>query len=166
MSVNTSSEKAVRAQLVALLKGGNAHMALDEAVKDFPISELNTKFPNGTYTSWGLLEHIRRTQWDILDFIRNPNYKELDWPNDYWPEKNKKATEKDLKQTIALFNKDSKELERIVLDPKTDLYAKIPHGTGQNILREILLVGDHNAYHIGEFAIMRQVMDTWGKSHK
>lgn len=166
MSANTNSEKAVRAQLIALLKGGNAHMTVDEAVKNFPISEINKKFPNGTYSSWGLLEHIRRAQWDILDFIRNPNYKEMEWPKDYWPPEDKKATEKDWKETVALYNKDLKELQAIVSNPKTDLYAKIPHGTGQNILREILLTADHTAYHTGEFGIMRQVMDTWGKSHK
>lgn len=160
------SEKITRQRLLELLKGGNAHMTFDEAVKDFPESEMNTKFPNGTYSSWGLLEHIRRTQWDILDFIRNPEYKEKEWPDDYWPEKGKKATRKDWDETIRKFKADSKKLEEIIKNRKTDLYSKIPHGTGQNILREILLVADHNAYHIGELGIMRQVMGTWGKGHE
>lgn len=159
-------DKIVRSHLLSLLKGGNAHMTLEEATKDFPISQINANFHNGTYSSWHLLEHIRRAQWDILDFIRNPNYKEMEWPKDYWPAKGEKATKKDWDNTLAMFKKDSKELQSIVTNPKTDLYAKIPHGTGQTILREILLVADHNAYHIGEFAIMRQVMNTWGKGHE
>ncbi len=159
-------DKVVREHLLSLLKGGNAHMDLAQAVKDFPESQINTIFPNGTYSAWGLLEHIRRTQWDILDFTRNPKYKEMQWPKDYWPVRGKKATKKEWQQTISKFNHDSKELEGIVKDKKIDLYAKIPQGTGQTILREILLVADHNAYHIGEFAIIRQVMGTWGKGHK
>lgn len=159
-------DKAVRSHLVSLLKGGNAHMTVEEAIKDFPIEQINKIFPNGTYSSWCLLEHITQSQWDIIDFIKNPNYKERDWPKDYWPSKDEKATKKDWNNTISTFKKDSKTLQGIVTDPKIDLYAKIPHGTGQTILREVLLVADHNAYHIGEFAIMRQVMKTWGKDHE
>ena len=160
------NEKALRAHLLSLLKGANAHMDLAEAVSDFPEEQMNKTFINGTYSAWGLLEHIRRAQWDILDFIRNPNYKEMEWPRDYWPEKGKIATRRDWGATIAGYKKDLKQLELIVRDPKTELYSKIPKGTGQTVLREILLVADHNAYHIGEFAIMRQVMGTWGRSHK
>ena len=158
-----NQDKILREHLLSLLKGGNAHMTLDDAVKNYPVSGINDIFPNGEYSSWHLLEHIRRTQNDILNFIVNPNYKELNWPKDYWPERNKKATQKDWKQTIELFEKDTKALEKIVSNPKTNLYAKIPWGEGQTILREILLVADHSAYHIGEFAIMRQAMDTWNR---
>ena len=158
-----NQDKILREHLLSLLKGGNAHMTLDDAVKNYPVSGINDIFPNGEYSSWHLLEHIRRTQNDILNFIVDPNYKELNWPKDYWPERNKKATQKDWKQTIELFEKDTKALEKIVSNPKTNLYAKIPWGEGQTILREILLVADHSAYHIGEFAIMRQAMDTWNR---
>ena len=158
-----NSDAVVREHLLSLLQGGNAHMTFDDAVKDFPVDHMNTVFPNGTYTSWHLIEHIRRTQEDILDFIRNPDYKNRSWPNDYWPAKDEKATKKTWERTISEFGKDSKALQKIVKEPKTDLYTKISHGEGQTILREILLVADHNAYHIGEFAIMRQVMGTWGK---
>jgi hypothetical protein len=126
---------------------------------------MNTLFPNGNYTPWHLLEHIRITQWDILEFITNPNYKEISWPDDYWPKKNKKVTKKEWENTINQYQKDNQMLQKIVSNPKTDLYAKIPHGTGQTIFKEILLVCDHNAYHLGEFAIMRQVMGTWDKKH-
>lgn len=155
------NDKALRGHLLNFLKGGNAHMTLEEAVKNYPLSKINDIFPNGEYSSWHLLEHIRRTQNDILEFIINPNYVYLDWPKDYWPERTEKATPKDWEKTIVLFQKDLKALEKIVVNPKNDLFAKIKWGEGQTILREILLVADHSAYHIGEFTIMRQTMNTW-----
>ena len=159
------SDQVVREHLLELLRGGNAHMTFEEAIEDYPQESINTRFPNGTYTAWHLLEHLRRTQWDILDFIRNPNYQEGTWPDDYWPASDERATEDDWTRTIASFHDDMRALQAIVRDTQTDLYARIPHGTGQTIFREILLVADHNAYHIGEFAIIRQVMGTWGKNH-
>jgi hypothetical protein len=157
------NDKALRKHLGNLLKGGNAHMTLEEAVANYPVGKINDIFPKCEYSSWHLLEHIRRTQNDILNFIVNPNYKELDWPKDYWPARNEKAAPKDWEKTITLFKKDFQELAKIIDNPKTDLFIKIKWGDGQTILREILLVCDHNAYHIGEFAIMRQVMNTWNK---
>lgn len=159
-------DKILREHLLSLLKGGNAHMTLDEAIRNYPVSMINAKFPKGTYSPWHLLEHIKITQNDILDFVRNPKYKEIEWPKEYWPPENKKATEKEWKKTISQFNADLKALQKIVLNPKTNLYTPISWGTGQTILREILLVADHSAYHIGEFAIMRQAMGAWDKSHK
>lgn len=153
-------DQAVRKQLLDLLNGGNAHMDVDEAIAYFPESMMDAKFPNGTYSAWALLEHIRRAQWDILDFIRNPDYKEMDWPDDYWPKPSEKATKKEWGKTIAGIIKGRKELESIIKDPKINLHTKIPWGDGQTVMREILVVSDHNAYHIGEFAIMRQVMST------
>lgn len=159
-------DSELREHLIALLKGGNAHMTLIDAVTDFPEIDMNTRFPNGQYTPWDLLEHIRKTQFDILDFISNPKYVERHWPVDYWPKKSENATIKVWQKTMKDFQKDNEALQKIVQNKKTDLFAKIPHGDGQNILREMLLVSDHNAYHIGEFAIMRQVMNTWGKGHE
>jgi hypothetical protein len=156
-----NQDTIVREHLLSLLKGGNAHMTFAEAVLDFPFSKMNTVFPNGTYTFWHLLEHIRKTQQDILDFIISPHYQEMSWPKDYWPPMNEKATEEKWQKTILQYKKDLAALQKIVKDKKTDLYAKIPHGDGQIILREILLVADHTSYHIGEFAIMRQVMRIW-----
>ncbi len=159
-------EDVSRAELLALLSRSNAHMSFEEAVEDFPESAMNTTFPNVTYTPWHLLEHMRRSQWDILDFMRNPNYKGMVWPDDYWPQKSQKATRKEWDKTIEGFNRDMKELQLLVSDPKVEMHSRIPHGDGQTMLREILLVADHNAYHTGEFTIMRQVMGTWGKDHK
>jgi DinB superfamily len=160
-----NKDKILREHLLNLLKGGNAHMTFKDMTENFPAAKMNTVFPNGTYTPWHLLEHIRRAQNDILEFITNPNYTYKEWPKDYWPAKEEKATIKTWRETVELFQEDLRSLEKIVKDTKTDLYKKIPWGEGQTILREILLTCDHSAYHIGEFAIMRQTMKTWGKGH-
>jgi hypothetical protein len=153
--------KITRELLVKLLTQSHAHMGFDEAVKDFPVNKINEIFPGGQYGAWGLLEHIRRTQSDILEFIISSEYMEKEWPKDYWPTPGYKASEIEWQETIKGWHKDMDQLVKLVINPKTDLYAKIPNGTGQNIFQEILLVADHNAYHIGEFAILRQVMKTW-----
>ena len=159
------SDDSVREHLLWQLKGGMAHAPLSAVVADFPMDQINAKYPGGEYGAWALLEHIRRGQWDILDFIRNPDYKEQRWPEDYWPDRDYVATEKDWQETLAAYEADLVALQEMVADPQTDLYARIPHGDGQTIMREVLLVVDHTAYHTGEFAIMRQVMSNWGASH-
>lgn len=161
-----NTDTFTREELIFHLVTGHAHMTFEEAVADFPVKKMNELFTHGEYTFWHLLEHIRRTQYDILDFIINPDYKEREWPMDYWPGKKEKATKKDWDETIASFLKDRKKLEKIIKNPKTDLYKKIPHGTGQTIFREIIVITDHNAYHLGEFAIMRQVLGAWDKKHR
>src|SRR5215469_16897744 len=110
-------DSAIREQLITLLNGGEAHMPLKEAVSDFPEKYFNSLFPNGTYSPWALLEHIRITQWDILDFIRNPNYVEISWPDDYWPAKGRRATKKEWDSTISRFENDVHELREIVKNP-------------------------------------------------
>jgi hypothetical protein len=159
-------EQYIRSELVFHLTQGHAHMPFEEAVANFPEEQFNTKFTNGDYTFWHLLEHIRRTQEDILDFVVNPNYKEREWPKGYWPGHDEKATKQDWEKTVQSFMSDQKKLKALIEAPKTDLYKKIPKGTGQTLFREIWVIVDHNAYHIGEFAIMRQVMGAWGKNHK
>ena len=156
------SDTELRNQLVKMLTTQQAHMSLEDAVKGFPAKDFNTRPPNVEYTFWHLLEHLRRTQWDILDYCRNPNYKEMEWPLDYWPAKDATTDAAGWQQTIDQFKADRDELVIIVKDAKTDLYAPIPHGSnGHNILREVLVVADHNAYHIGEFGILRQVVQNW-----
>jgi hypothetical protein len=162
----SQEDDSVREHLLWQLRGGQAHMSLKQAIANYPMDRINEKFPNGAYGAWALVEHMRRGQWDILDFIRNPGYVYIKWPDDYWPAVDYVATDADWDETVAAFERDAAELEALVEDPNTDLYAKIPHGTGQTILREILLVCDHNAYHLGEFAIMRQVMGTWYEDRK
>ncbi len=156
------SETAIRTQLVNLLTKQQAHMNLDDALKRFPAKDFNTRPPNVEYTFWHLLEHLRITQWDILDYCRNPNYRNIEWPRDYWPAKDATTDAAGWQHTIDQFHTNLDELVAIVKDPKTDLYTPIPHGSdGHNILREILVVADHNAYHIGEFGILRQVVNNW-----
>ncbi|HEY0754924.1 MAG TPA: DinB family protein [Ktedonobacteraceae bacterium] len=158
------TEKAVREQIRRLLLGGNAHLSFDQAVAEFPQAYINTFPPQVPYTPWHLLEHLRITQWDILEFIRNPEYVSPAWPSGYWPSQDSRADEVAWQQTLASFQADLRALLALLDDPQTDLYSPLPHGDGQNILREFLLVADHNAYHIGEFAIQRQVMGTWGSA--
>ncbi len=154
-------DKDLRKHIVYLLEDGGAHMSFMEAVKDFPESAINQKPPNVEYTFWHLIEHIRITQWDILNFSTNPDYKYLKWPDEYWPAKNKKVTKEDWDKTIKAYQKDLNEMIKLIKNPKTDLFSKIPWGEGQTILREAMLIADHTAYHVGELGILRQVTKTW-----
>lgn len=156
-----SSDQVVREQLLALLIGGNAHMTFEQAVADFPAEHYNTRPPNITYTPWHILEHLRIAQWDIFEFIRNPNYESPQWPEGYWPHPSEMTDPEGWERTISAFLADLGSLRQIVKNPDTDLYAQIPHAKGYTIFREILVVADHNAYHIGEFGVLRQVMGTW-----
>lgn len=153
--------QVMREQLLALLRGRNAHLSFDQAVADFPGEAINRRPPNVPYTPWHLLEHIRIAQWDILEFVRNPGHVSPDWPEGYWPDPATLANETEWEETLAAFRADLKAIEALVNDPQTDLLAPLPHAPDYTIFREVLLVADHNAYHIGEFAILRQVMDTW-----
>lgn len=155
------SEKALREQLVMFLEGTGAHVSLADAVKGFPAKDMNRRPPKVPYTFWHLLEHIRIAQRDIVDFVKGPDYEKLTWPEDYWPARNARATREDWDNTIAQFKRDLRGMIAIVRNPRTDLHAKIPHGDGQTVLREAMLIVDHNAYHIGEFSILRQVVKNW-----
>ena len=157
----TEDLEIVRAQLIELIDAIGAHMPFDAAVADFPADRMNRVIPNGVYTPWHLLEHIRFAQADILEYIGNPTYLEPTWPDNYWPARDALAAPADFARTIEGFRRDQAGLRALVADPATDLFATIPGTPGHTILREIRVVGAHNAYHLGEFAILRQVMDTW-----
>ena len=159
-----NSDQVVREQLLALLNGGNAHMSFEQAVAHFPAEYFNTKPANVTYTPWHILEHIRIAQWDILEFIRNPDHKSPQWPSGYWPTPAEAADKVQWDKTISLFLSNLQTLRDMVVDPDIDLYAPIAHAAVYTIFREILVVADHNAYHLGEFAILRQIMSTWEKT--
>ena len=156
-----SIDSVMREHLLALLHGGHAHMSFDEAVAEFPVTQINTHPPHVPYTPWHLLEHLRIAQWDILEFIRNPAHISPPWPEGYWPAREARADARAWASTIADFQADLRALQELVADPATDLTAPLSHAPEYTILREILVVADHNAYHIGEFAILRQVMETW-----
>jgi hypothetical protein len=157
----TTEIDQVRAQLVEMIEARGAHMPFDAAVADFPAEGMNRVVPNGVYTPWHLLEHIRFAQADILDYIRNRAYLEPAWPDNYWPPRDAQATADDFARTVESFRADRTALRDLVADPATDLFATIPDTPGHTVLREIRIAAAHNAYHIGEFAILRQVMGTW-----
>ena len=153
--------KTIREHLLNLLRGRGAHVGFEKVVKEFP-SKLRGKKPQGApHTAWQLLEHLRIAQWDILEFSRNAKHGSPDFPEGYWPKEEAPpdgaAWDKSLKASRA----DLKAMEKLVADPKTDLYAKISHGEGQTILREALLVADHNAYHLGQLVLLRRLLGAW-----
>jgi len=155
------NEKLLREHLISLMTEGNAHATFDQAVENLP-SELRGRRPEGLpHSPWELLEHLRTAQWDILDFSRNPDYKEQKWPDDYWPKSPEPPSKAAWDQSIADFHHDLKQMCDLVEDPATDLFAKIPHGSGQTILREALLIADHNAYHVGQLILVRQLLGAW-----
>jgi hypothetical protein len=147
-------QRQLREHVLELLEGKSAHIDIESALDGFPVYEINTRIDNSPHTAWELLEHIRIAQWDILDFSRNSNYKEMKWPDDYWPkdEGTPTAWKKSVDQTLG----DLQSMRDLVSDEKTDLYAKIPHGDGQTILREALLIADHNAYHLGQLVLIKK----------
>jgi len=151
----------VREQVVALLNSGNAHVAFDNVFKDFPAKLRGVKPKGAPHTAWQLLEHMRIAQWDILEFSRSAKHVSPEWPGGYWPKTEKPPDENAWKKSLASFKRDLKAMEKLVADPKTDLYTRIPHGTGQNIYREALLVADHNAYHLGQLVLLRRLLGAW-----
>lgn len=160
MSTN-AADQAVREQLLFLLRGGGAHMSLDQAVADFPPNEMNRRPPHVPYSFWHLLEHIRLALWDIVAFVREPAHQSPEWPAGYWPAPDAVTDATGWQATLDAIRADLRILEEMVQDPATDLYADLPHAPGYNVLREVLLVADHNAYHVGEFAILREVVGNW-----
>ena len=156
-----TDDEVVRQQLIALLRGGNAHLNFERAVSQFPFDYINRKVSHISYSPWGLLEHMRICQWDILEFICNPEYESPPWPKGYWPAKGEFADEKMWQKTLSDFSKDLLSVEKLVNDPGTNLYQPIPHATDFNIFREILLIADHNAYHLGELVVLRKALFIW-----
>jgi hypothetical protein len=136
-------------------------LTFDDVIKDFPPDLHGAKAKGAPHTAWQLLEHMRIAQWDILEFSRSAKHVSPPWPQGYWPKTAKPPSEAAWKKSITAIRKDLREMQALVEDPKTDLYAKIPHGTGQNVLREALLIADHNAYHIGQFMLLRRLLGAW-----
>lgn len=143
-----NADQVLREQLLAQLREGHAHMSFDEAIADFPHNHMNTHPPHVPYTPWHLLEHLRITQWDILEFIRNPAHVLPAWPEGYWPAQDQQTDASGWNTTITAFQQDLQALQTLATDPATDLTAPLPHEPKYTILREILLVADHNVYHM------------------
>jgi len=157
----SSGDRDLREQLVYLLKGGGAHVHFMDALEGFPAGKYGV-FANALpHTGWQLLEHARIAQWDILEFSRNPRHVSPDFPAGYWPKTPMPADEKAWEESVAAFQRDLEEMVKLVQNPRTDLFAKIPHGDGQTILREALLLADHNAYHLGQLVDLRRALGAW-----
>lgn len=154
-------DEALRQHLVSLLKGGNAHVKFEEVVKDFPPRLLGKKPEGQPHTAWRLLEHMRIAQWDIVEFSRNAKHVSPDWPEGYWPEGDAPASSAAWEKSVKQCRADLKAMQDLVADPGTDLYGRIPWGDGQTVLREALLVADHNAYHLGELVMIRRLLGAW-----
>jgi hypothetical protein len=152
-------------QLLALLHGGQAHAGFDAAIKDFPV-EARGKVPEGLpYSAWQILEHLRITQKDILNFSAPPTggYHAINWPDDYWPKSAEPPMAGDWDRTVASIRDDLKKFEALITKPGVDLYRPFLWGDGQNLLREALLIADHNAYHLGELIVIRRLLGVWHK---
>lgn len=156
------NDAALREHVVNLLTGGHAHATFDQAVKGLA-PELRGKVPKGAqHSAWQVLEHLRIAQWDILEFSRDAKHESPKWPEGYWPKEKAPADEKAWDKSVRAFKRDLKEMVELVQDENTDLFAKIPHGDGQTILRQALLTADHNAYHLGELVLVRRLVGAWG----
>ena len=150
----------VREQVIKLLRGGQAHLTLDDVIKDLPANLRGVKPKGAPHTAWQLVEHMRIALWDILEFSRDAKHVSPPWPDGYWTKVEKPPSNAAWTKSIASIRRDMAAMEKLVENPKTDLYAKIPHGTGQNILREALLVADHNAYHVGQLMLLRRMLES------
>jgi hypothetical protein len=160
-SATVNTDRALRQQLVDLLESGGAHATYEATVKDFPV-ELRGRKPDAfPHTPWMLLEHLRMAQWDILEFSRNPDHVSPPWPAGYWPKTEAPPDDSAWNRSIRQFRRDRKAMQSLVSDPKSDLFARLPWGDGQTILREALLVADHNAYHLAQLVDVRRLLGAW-----
>lgn len=154
-------EQALKDQLVALLNGGQAHATLEDILADIPFEHTGSQ-PNGLpYSIWQLVEHIRFTQWDILDFSRNSAYHAPKWPDDYWTPELAPASADQWKESISQIQADRNAFISLVENANADLYTPFPHGDGQNLLREALLIADHTSHHLGQVIILRRLLHDW-----
>ena len=152
------SDQPLREHLLYVLRGEGAHVTFEDFVGSFSSELCGQPLEGLPYTAWQVLEHMRIAQWDILEFSRNPKHVSPKWPEGYWPAKEQGGTPELWQETISKFRDDLKEMENLVADSSKDLLAKIPHGTGQTVLREALLVADHNSYHLGALVVMGRIL--------
>jgi DinB superfamily len=151
----------LREHVAKLLSWEEAHASFDAAVANLSAEKRGTAPAGLPYSPWQLVEHLRITQHDILDFCRNPGYEEMSWPKDYWPASAAPPSAEAWSQSIEQFHRDRSALEALARDESIDLGARIPHGSGQTYLRELLLAADHAAYHVGELIVVRRLLGAW-----
>ncbi|HEX9283074.1 MAG TPA: DinB family protein [Gemmatimonadales bacterium] len=161
----TDPDRSLRDHLVELLDGGHAHVTFKDAIADWPPELRGTKPPGQPFTPWRVLEHIRISQWDIVEFTKSAKHVSPEWPAGYWPQSDAPPDAAAWDKSVAQVKRDLREMARIVSDPKTDLFARIPHGTGQTVLREALVLADHNSYHLGQLVLLRRLLGAW-KDHR
>ena len=163
MTPSSNHDQSLRHHLLDLLSGGNAHAKFDDVIQDLPPKLYGKKPENFPHTAWMLLEHLRITQWDILEFSRNAKHKSPEWPSGYWPKTEAPHSAEAWNKSVEEFQRDLKAMKDLVENPQTDLFAKIPWGDGQTVLREALLIADHNAHHLGQIIDVRRLLGIWGK---
>jgi hypothetical protein len=156
-----NTDKALRDHLLYLLGGGAAHLDFDLAVAGLPANLRGARPAGVPHTPWRLLEHMRIAQWDILEFSRNPRHVSPKFPEGYWPAGDAPPDDAAWDRSVASFRADLRAMQDLVANPATDLFAPIPHGDGQTILREALLVADHNGYHLGQLVVVRRALGAW-----
>jgi hypothetical protein len=156
-----TSDLSFRTLLARILDWEDAHVGLDKALANIPVDLRGKRPPTAPHSCWELLEHIRIAQHDILDFCVNPKYEEMRWPVDYWPSSPEPPSPEAWNESIEHCKRDRRTLQALANDSTTDLLANIPHGSGQTYLRELLLVADHSAYHIGQLVLVRQMLGIW-----
>jgi len=154
----SNNDRQLREHVLQLLRGGDAHIDFDDLIKAFPLDRINEKIEGVPYTAWQVLEHMRIAQWDILEFSRNADHISPSFPVGYWPAPDSPAGLESWTQAIESFRSDLQAMQNLVDDDSLDLMAPLPHGTGQTLLREALLVADHNAYHLGTLTLIKRLL--------
>lgn len=154
-------QASLRQHLLELLTGGHAHATFEDAVKGLPPKLRGIKPENFPHSPWMILEHLRIAQWDILAYSRNPKHESPKWPQGYWPKTEAPPSPEAWTKSAEQFESDLNSMKDLVKNPKTDLFAKIPWGDGQTILREALLLADHNAYHVAQLVDVRRLLGAW-----
>jgi hypothetical protein len=156
-----AEDGALRKQLVEFLRGGQAHADLASVVDDFPVKARGAVPKGAEHSAWQQLEHIRLALHDLLDFSTNSNYVQPQWPADYWPVEAAPASGTACDASVRAVKKDLADFEKLVTNPKSNLYATIPWGDGQTLLREVLVAGQHTSYHLGQMVLLRRLLGAW-----
>lgn len=154
-------DRALRGHLVEFLRGGSAHADLKAVLDEFPVAARGTKPKGAVHTPWQLLEHIRIALHDLMDFSTNSNYVAPQWPEDYWPKEDAPEDDAAWNASVKALKKDIADFEKLIGDPESNLYATIPWGEGQTLLREVLLAGQHTSYHLGQMVLLRRELGAW-----
>ena len=158
------NDPSLRQHVAALLDGRSAHLDFDQAVGGLPPELRGAQIVGASHTAWRLVEHMRIAQWDILEFSRSAEHVSPEFPDGYWPSGDAPPSDAAWDESVAAFRADLQAMRELVLDPATDLFAPIAHGDGQTVLREALLVADHNAYHLGQLVMLRRTLGAWDKA--